>query len=442
MSITRREFARRRERLREQVDERAIVIIPSAPRTIRNRDIEFPYRPDSDFYYLTGFTEPNSVAVLVPGRPLGEYILFCRERDALTDRWDGEVAGLEGACDVYGADDAFPIGDLDDILPGLLENRERIYCGMGRYPDFDQKLMGWVSRMRTRTQMRSGPAEIVALDHLLHEMRLHKSSAELRLIQRAVDITAAGHLRAMEHCYPGQAEYELEAELSYAFAKAGARAHAYPTIVAGGRNGCILHYLANTESLRNGDLVLVDAGAEFQYYAADVTRTYPVNGRFSEPQRTLYALVLRAQTAAIEAVRPGVAWEVPHQIAARTLIEGLLELGLLKGSVKQVVKNQTFSRFFIQPTGHWLGLDVHDVGDYRLHGEARVLEPGMVLTIEPGVYVRHDDSSVPAQWRGLGIRVEDVVVVTRDGHHVASEGIVKSIDEIEQAVGRLAAGAG
>ena len=435
LSIPRREFTRRRERLIEQLDERSIVILPTAPRAIRNRDIEYPFRPDSDFYYLTGFTEPDAVAVLIPGRPLGEYLLFCQERNAFNERWEVPVAGLEGACNVFGANDAFPIGDLDDILPGLMENRERVYCLMGRYPSFDQKLIGQVSHLRGRTQTRSAPAEMVALDHLLHEMRLYKSSAELRLIRYAIDITAQGHRRTMQRCCPGRMEYELEAELNYAFARAGGRFSAYPATVAGGKNSCILHYSAHNEVLQDDTLVLVDAGAEFQYYAADITRTYPVNGRFNGSQYTLYTLVLEAQNAAINAIAPGVSWNVPHQIGAEYLVRGLIDLGFLKGSVHEVMEKRSFARFFIQPTGHWLGLDAHDVGEYRVGGEPRVFEPGMVLTIEPGVYLRHDEASVPRQWRGMGVRIEDVVVVTSRGHEILSADIPKSIEALEAVIG-------
>ncbi|MEM7253863.1 MAG: aminopeptidase P N-terminal domain-containing protein [Pseudomonadota bacterium] len=438
LAITRREFARRRERLVEALDERSIVIVPSAPRSVRNRDIEYPYRPDSDFYYLTGFSEPDAVAVLVPGRPLGEFLLFCRERDAITDQWDGAVVGLDGASSHYRADDAFPIGDLDDILPGLMEGRERVYCPLGRYADFDQKLMAIVSRIRARNASHTAPAEVVALDHLLHEMRLFKSSAELRLIRHAAAISVLAHERAMTRCHPGRMEFELAAELGYVFTACGATASAYPSIVAGGRNGCVLHYTAKSAPLKDGDLVLVDAGAEYGFYAADVTRTYPINGEFSNNQRALYSLVLEAQLAAIDAVRAGVTWEHPHQVAANILVEGLASLGIGQRSSKGV-NLKSMARFFIQPTGHWLGLDVHDVGDYRLSGEPRLLEPGMVFTIEPGVYIPPDDQRVSASWRGLSVRIEDMVVVTRTGCEVLSADAPKSVSELEAIVGSASA---
>jgi Xaa-Pro aminopeptidase len=376
--------------------------------------------------------------VLVPGRPQGEYLLFCRERDAEAERWLGAHAGLEAACEAFGADDAFPISDLDDILPGLLETRPRVYYAMGSNPDFDHRMLGWLNRMR-HSGGAASPSEIAALDHLLHDMRLYKSSAEQKLMRQAVELSGAAHRRAMARCRPGMYEYQLEAELLYAMHAAGCRSPAYPSIVAGGANACVLHYTANSELLAEGDLVLVDAGAEFEHYASDITRTYPVSGRFSPPQRDLYEVVLAAQTAAIEAVRPGAVFEGAHRVAAEVVTEGLVSLGLLSGEVSGLVEREAYARFFMHSAGHWLGIDVHDVGDYRVGGAPRVLEPGMAVTIEPGVYVAPDDETVEPHWRGIGIRIEDDVVVTREGNEVLSAGIPKAVAELEALVGSEAA---
>ena len=324
--IERREFVRRRRRLLDEAGDGCAIIVPTAPAVRRNRDIEYPYRPDSDFFYLTGFPEPEAVALLLPGRGAGEYLLFCREHDAWEERMHGPRAGLDGACGSYGADDAFPIDDIDEILPRLLEDRPRIWYSMGEYPAFDGRVLGWLERLRSRP---ADPSELVDLHPRVHEMRLYKSRAEVRMIRRAVELTATAHRRAMAVCRPGLAEYEVEAELLYALHRAGCRTLAYPCIVAAGANACRPHYTANSGTLRDGELVLVDAGAEYGCYAADVTRTWPVAGRFSAPQRTLYELVLEAQRAAIDAVRPGRSWQAPHAEAARVLAEGLARLGVL-----------------------------------------------------------------------------------------------------------------
>lgn len=430
MSIN--EFARRRRQLMRMMDSDAIGILPAAPVRVRNRDVDYPYRPDSDFYYLTGFPEPEAVAVLVPGRAHGEYILFCRERDPEMETWHGRRAGLEGACEIYGADDAFPIGDIDDILPGLLENRERVFCTMGCNAVFDKQLMDWLNQVRGRS--RAGvnpPGEFVSLDHLLHDLRLFKSRAEIGLMRKAVKATVAAHERAMQVCRPGMTEYQLEAELLHQFALHGARAPAYPPIVGGGANGCILHYTENSDELRSGDLVLIDAGGEYENYAADVTRTFPVNGRYSPAQKALYDLVLEAQFAAIEKMKPGNHWNEPHEAAVRVLTKGMVKLGLLKGSVPKLIKDEAHKRFYMHRTGHWLGMDVHDVGDYKVGGEWRVLEPGMVLTVEPGLYIPAGSRGVAKKWWNIGIRIEDDVLVTGGAPEVLSAAAPKTVAEIE-----------
>lgn len=426
------EFARRRKRLMQAMGRDSIAILPSSPVRQRNRDVEYPYRPDSDFLYVTGFPEQESVAVLVPGRPHGEFILFCRERDPEMETWHGRRAGLDGAVDRYGADDAFPISDIDEILPGLLENRERVYYAMGCNPEFDRQVMEWINLLRKKS--RAGihtPGEFIALDHQLHDMRLYKSAAEIKIMRQAAQISARAHVRAMQSCKPGMMEYQIEAALRHEFMQGGARFQAYPAIVGGGANGCILHYTENEASLRDGDLLLIDAGCELECYASDITRTFPVNGTFNKEQRALYELVLEANYAAIEQVRPGNHWNHPHEAALKVLTRGMVKLGLLKGSVSTLIKSEAYRKFFMHRTGHWLGMDVHDVGDYKVGEEWRVLEPGMVLTIEPGLYVAEGTKGVAKKWWNIGIRIEDDVLVTRDGCEVLSQGVPKEPDEIE-----------
>ncbi len=426
------EFARRRKRLMQAMGRDSIAILPSSPVRPRNRDVEHPYRPDSDFFYLTGFPEQEAVAVLVPGRDHSEYILFCRENDPEMETWNGRRAGLDGAMEQYGADDAFPITDIDEILPGLLENRERVYYAMGCNPDFDRQVMEWINLLRKKS--RAGvhtPGEFIALDHLLHDMRLYKSAAEVRTMRKAAQISAKAHKRAMRVSQPGVMEYQLESEILHECMQHGARFQAYPSIVGGGANGCILHYTENESPLKDGDLVLIDAGCELDCYASDITRTFPVNGRFSKAQRDLYELVLEANYAAIEQVKPENHWNRPHEAALKVLTKGLVKLGLLKGRVDTLIKNEAYRRFFMHRTGHWLGMDVHDVGDYKVGEEWRVLEPGMVLTIEPGLYVAPGSKGIAKKWWGIGIRIEDDVLVTQDGYEVLSKDVPKEPDEIE-----------
>ena len=427
-------YAQRRRELMQHMGE-GVAIIPTAPVRLRNRDVEFPFRPDSDFYYLTHFPEPEAVMVLVPGRPHGEYILFCRERNPEKEIWEGHRAGQEGAREIYGADDSFPIDDIGDILPGLLENRDKVYCNMGRYPEFDQQLMGWVNEVRAKT--RNGvhaPGEFVDLDHILHEMRLLKRQDELKHMRRAARISARAHRRAMQACRPGMMEYEVEAELLYEFRRNGSPFPAYPPIVGGGANACVLHYTENASRLNDGDLLLIDAGAEIDGYAADITRTFPVNGRYGGEQRAVYELVLAAQKAAIDEVRPGNHWNDPHDTAVRILVDGLRELGLLKGSADELIEQNHYKRFYMHRTGHWLGMDVHDVGDYKIEDRWRELEPGMVLTVEPGLYIAAGEKDIDERWWNIGVRIEDDVLVTRQGHEVLSQDAPKEIEEVEAVV--------
>ncbi len=426
-----KEFGKRRRQLMRMMGEGGIAVVPAAPERIRNRDVHYPYRQDSDFYYLTGFPEPEAVAVLVPGRKQGEYILFCRERDPAMETWSGARAGQEGAIERYGADDAFPVTDIDDILPGLLENRDRVYYTMGAYPDFDQRVIGWVNQVRGKARAGAhAPGEFVSLEHLLHDMRLYKSRAEIAAMRQAMSVTHEAHRRAMQICRPGMAEYEIEAELVHTYRRHGCEP-AYPPIVGGGANSCVLHYITNRDTLNDGDVLLIDAGAEYDYYASDVTRTLPVNGRFTKAQSAIYEVVLAAQAAAIDEVRPGNHWSDPHDAAVRALTEGLVEHGLLKGRSAKLVRDEAYRRFFMHRTGHWLGMDVHDVGEYKVDGEWRELEPGMTLTVEPGLYIPAHSKGVAKRWWNIGVRIEDDVLVTREGPEVLSAGIPKEIDEIE-----------
>ena len=431
----RREFAKRRRRLMDMMEEGSIAIAPTAPVRPRNRDVEFPFRPDSNFHYLTGFTEPEAVAVLSPGREQGEFVLFCRESDAEAEQWHGARLGLDGVCERHGADDAFPIDDIDDILPGLIEDTSRIYYAMGHFTEFDQRMLGWIAQIRGGRRSGGGPGELVMLDHLVYEMRLFKSKAEIGVMSKAAQISAAAHERAMRICRPGMTEYQIEAELLHEFTRAGCRAPAYPCIVAGGVNACTLHYTANTDRLRDRDLLLIDAGAEHEFYASDITRTFPVNGRFTRAQRDVYSLVLAAQEAAIDTMAPGRTVDDVHDAAVQVLAEGLADLGAVKGRVKRIIEDEKYKRFYMHRTGHWLGMDVHDVGSYRTGDEPRTLEPGMVMTVEPGLYIAPDDEKAPKRLRGIGIRIEDDVVVTKSGREVLTAAAPKSIDEIEAIVG-------
>lgn len=426
------EFHRRRKELMRIMGPGSIAILPAAPTRHRNGDVEYSYRPDSDFYYLSAFPEPEAVAVLIPGREAGEYVLFVRERDRERETWLGKRAGPAGATRHYGADDAFPITDIDEILPGLLEGRMRVFYTMGLNLEFDQRLIGWLNALKAQARSgRAPPQEFVALDHVLHDMRLFKSRAEIGLLRRSGDIAAGAHVRAMRFCEPGRMEFEVMAELLHEFHRHGADI-SYPPIVGGGPNSCVLHYSANDARLRDGEVLLVDAGCEYGYYASDITRTYPINGRFTREQRAVYDIVLDAQQAAIAEVKPGNHWNEPHDAAVHTITQGLKRIGLLRGSVASLIRSGAYKKFFMHRTGHWLGMDVHDVGDYKVSEEWRVFEPGMVLTVEPGIYIPSSARSVPKRFWNIGVRIEDDVVVTRNGCEVLTAAVPKDPDEIEQ----------
>lgn len=425
------EFKQRRRRLMRQMGRGSVAIIPAAQHALRNRDVEYPFRQDSDFYYLTGFNEPNAVAVLCPKRNKGEYLLFCAERDPALEIWVGPKAGVEGAKTDYGANDAFSLADIDEILPGLLEGCDKLYYSMGYHPGFDQRVIDWVNQIRANA--RSGaqpPGEIVVLDHLLHELRLFKSNREIRNMRQAAKISEQAHKRAMRVCKPGLTEYEVEAELLQHFRRNNCDT-AYASIVGGGKNACVLHYVDNNEALKDGDLLLIDAGAEKELYASDITRTFPINGKFSPAQKAIYNIVLAAQLAAIKRIKPGNYWNHPHESAVKVITKGLLKLGLLKGNVTKLIKDEAYKRFFMHRTGHWLGMDVHDVGSYKLNDRWRKFEPGMTLTVEPGIYIPAGTKGVAKKWWNIGVRIEDDVLVTKQGCEVLSAGLPKTVDDIE-----------
>jgi Xaa-Pro aminopeptidase len=426
------EFTRRRRQLMRLMGKDAIAVLPAAPERTRNSDVLYNFRQDSDFHYLTGFGEPEAVGVLIPGRPQGEFVMFVRERSAEREIWDGKRCGPEGMRRDYGADDAFPIGDIDEILPGLIESRARVYYTMGKYDDFDQRVVSWINTLRA--QSRAGahpPQEFVALDHVLHDMRLFKSRRELAIMRRSGQIGAGAHIRAMQFCRPGRTEYEVMAELVHEFGRHGADISYHP-IVGGGANSCVLHYSANNQPLKAGDLLLIDAGCEHEYYASDITRTVPVNGRYSPEQRAVYNVVLAAQHAAFAKVKPGNHWNEPHDAAVRAITQGLVRLGLLKGPLAGLIKDGAYRKFFMHRTGHWLGIDVHDVGDYKVGDEWRVFEPGMVLTVEPGIYIPAGSKGVPKRFWNIGVRIEDDVAVTRTGYEVLTAGVPTDPDAIEK----------
>jgi Xaa-Pro aminopeptidase len=431
--MDRKEFARRRRQFMRMLGRDAIAVLPAAPVRHRNGDIAYAYRQDSQFHYLSGFPEPDAVAVLVPGRSQAEYLLFVREHDELRETWEGAWAGTDGAVERYGADDAFPIADIDEILPGLMEQRSRIFYSMGTHLDFDPRMLGWVNGMRVHA--RQGPGalpEFVALGHVLDDMRLYKSRAEQARLRRAAQIAVGAHRRAMRFARPGRMEYEVMAEVLHEFRSHNADSSYHP-IVAGGANACVMHYRDNDRRLCEGDLLLLDAGCEHDYYASDITRTFPVGGRFSPAQRAIYEVVLEAQLAAIERVRPGNHWNQPHEAAVRAITQGLVRLGILKGSVARLIKEQAYLPFFSHRTGHWLGLDVHDVGDYKVGGEWRVLEPGMALTVEPGIYVR-PSARVSKEFWDIGVRIEDDLLVTEGDPDVLTAALEKTPEAVERLV--------
>jgi Xaa-Pro aminopeptidase len=422
-------YAARRARLASQMGH-GVAVVPTAPERTRNRDAQYPYRFDSYFYYLTGFREPDAVLVLTAGETT-KSILFCREKDADREVWDGFRYGPDAARVTFGFDEAYSIRQLDELMPQLMSNQRALYCHLGSDAQWDARLMHWINDVRGRARAGvTAPDTISDVHALLDEMRVLKDSAEIEVMRRAARISTDAHRRAMQAAKPGVGEFTIEAELVHEFRRNGAQAPAYTPIVASGAHACVLHYVENADVLRDGDLLLIDAGCELDGYASDITRTFPVNGRYTAPQRDVYDLVLAAQQAAIAEVRPGSRWIAPHDAAVKVLAQGFVDLGLLKGSLEQVLETESYKQFYMHRTGHWLGLDVHDAGDYKRDGEWRELEPGMVLTVEPGCYIR-PGSEFAGRYAGIGVRIEDDALVTASGCEILTAAAPKSIADIE-----------
>ena len=426
----------RRLRLAQRM-QHGVAVIATASEQLRNGDAHYPYRFDSYFYYLTGFPEPEAVLVLIAGdNP--RSLLFCRDKDVEREIWDGFRYGPDGARASFGFDQAYSVKQLDEMVPKLLADQPAVFCEMGENAEWDARLIQWLNAVRA--QVRSGvsaPGEIRDVRRLLDEMRVVKDSHELGVMRRAALISAGAHRRAMQYARPGRHEYEVEAELLHEFRRSGAQAPAYSPIVAGGANACVLHYVANDQPLADGELLLIDAGCELDGYASDITRTFPINGRFSTAQKDVYELVLAAQSAAIFEVRAGKPWDVPHEAAVRVLARGFIDLGLCQGPLDAVIESGDYRRFYMHRTGHWLGMDVHDCGDYKRAGTWRTLEPGMVLTVEPGCYIRPGEG-VPQHLWNIGVRIEDDVVVTSDGCEVITSAAPKTVTDIEDLMRRAA----
>jgi Xaa-Pro aminopeptidase len=411
----------------------SIAVIAAAPEKIRSKDTHYPYKQSTNLSYLSGFPEPQSVMLLIPGRSQGEVVFFCRDKDLLRETWDGYRQGPAGAVQNFGADDAFPIDDIDDILPGMLEGRDRVYYGIGKDAEFDKHLMEWVNGVRhKRGSDAMPPGEFVDLDHLVNEMRLIKSAAEIKLMRKAGEISARAHRRAMQMSRPGLFEYQLQAEIEHEFMLSGATGPAYTSIVGGGKNGCILHYIENRDKLRSGDLVLIDAGCEYQDYAADISRTFPVNGKFSPEQAAIYDIVLASQVAATELIAPGLEYNLANDATVRVITQGLVDLKILQGEVEDLIARGAHRDFYMHNAGHWLGMDVHDVGDYKIDNHWRIYEPGMALTVEPGIYISPDNTNVDEKWRGIAVRIEDDMLVTKTGCENLTSEVPSARNEIEQ----------
>jgi len=442
-------YRKHRERFLEKLAETgSAAVIPTASHKVRNHDCEYRFRPTSDFWYLTGFDEPESVLVLLPDGVRGaspkedgekdakpvRSILFLRERDPAKETWTGRRLGVERAPEALGVDEARPISELWSALGELLVDYPRIYYRIGTEAEDDRRMLEVLAGLRNKARGTTrSPYELVDPAPILHEMRLFKSEEELVLMREAASISREAHEAAMASAEPGMNECEVEALIEYVFRSRGGTGCAYATIVAGGENACVLHYVTNDMTLEDGGLLLIDAGAEYDYYAADITRTFPINGTFTLEQRAIYDLVLEAEETAIAAVAPGVPFDTIHETALRVLVRGMLRLGLLEGTEEKVIEDESYRRFFMHKTSHFLGLDVHDCGAQALNGKFRPLEPGMVFTVEPGLYVSADDETVEERWRGIGVRIEDDVLVTETGYEVLTEGTPKTVEEVEAA---------
>ena len=428
-------FSERRLQLSNKVLDDSAIIVASALVKSRISDTDYAYRQDSNFYYLSGYEEPDSLILIRPNYDKEKFIIFCRDRDPLREQWDGFRTGQDGAIQEYQADNAYSINSIDQMMPELLAGVKNIYFSMSAPCGVDLKISQWVEDIRKNTRAGAEPPHnLLSLDSILHEMRLIKEDHEMDLMKQAADITTEAHIRAMQAVTPGMYEYQLEAEYLYAFNKNGARSPAYNSIVGGGNNSCILHYVENNAELKDGDLVLVDAGCEYKYYASDVTRTFPVNGKFSPEQKEIYSIVLEAHKQSMEQAKPGNKWNLMHEKSVEVIVEGLLDLGLLKGTKDQVIENGDYSKFYMHRIGHWLGMDVHDVGGYKQDGDWRDLEKGMVMTIEPGIYILDSLEDVDDKWKGIGVRIEDDIVVTESGFEVLTPNVPRTIEEVEHTV--------
>ncbi|MGB8507604.1 MAG: Xaa-Pro aminopeptidase [Pyrinomonadaceae bacterium] len=422
----------------QRMEPNSVAILPGARETTRSNDTEYRYRQDSDFYYLTGFNEPDSIAVIAPGRASGSYTLFVRPRDPEKETWTGRRSGVEGAKEKHGADEAFAVEEFPEKLLDLIGGAQQLYYRIGSgNPDLDDTVVRQISRMRMMGRRGiSAPRAIIDPGAIIHEMRLFKTEDEIALMQRAADIAAEAHAEAMKFARPGMKEYEVEALIEYHFRKNGAAAPAYSSIVGGGANATVLHYINNDATLREGDLLLVDAGAEYEGYASDITRTFPIGGRFTQPQREIYELVLEAQTVCTEMIRPGVTMEEMHTRSVEILTEGMVRLGLLEGDPAKLIEEEKYKKFYMHRLGHYLGMDVHDVGRYHDDSGPRAVAAGIVMTVEPGLYISEDAADVPDKYRGIGIRIEDDVLVTPDGYRVLTDKAPKQIEEIEELTAR------
>jgi len=428
-------FSERRLQLSNKVLDDSAIIVASALVKSRISDTDYAYRQDSNFYYLSGYEEPDSLILIRPNHDKEKFIIFCRDRDPLREQWDGFRTGQDGAIQEYQADNSYSINSIDQMMPELLAGVKNIYFSMSAPCGVDLKISKWVEDIRKNTRAGAEPPHnLLSLDSILHEMRLIKEDHEMDLMKQAADITTEAHIRAMQAVTPGMYEYQLEAEYLYAFNKNGARSPAYNSIVGGGNNSCILHYVENNAELKDGDLVLVDAGCEYKYYASDVTRTFPVNGKFSPEQKEIYSIVLEAHKQSMEQAKPGNKWNLMHEKSVEVIVEGLLDLGLLKGTKDQVIENGDYSKFYMHRIGHWLGMDVHDVGGYKQDGDWRDLEKGMVMTIEPGIYILDSLEDVDDKWKGIGVRIEDDIVVTESGFEVLTPNVPRTIEEVEHTV--------
>ena len=426
------DFSIRRGRLCKELLEGSVVIVGSASSQYRNADAEFPFRQDSNFYYLSGFDEPESIIVLRPFAKDKKFIIFCRDRDPLKEQWDGFRSGQEGAIEDFGADEAYSISLVDELMPSLIEGASNIYYSMSSPNGINLKIEGWLNQIRANSRQGSEvPENLLSLDSIVDELRLLKTQDELNLMRKAGEITCEAHIKAMERVSPGMFEYQLEAEYLYTFINGGARFPAYNSIVGGGNNACILHYKENNSQLNQGDLVLVDAGCEYDHYASDVTRTFPVGKKFSDEQKTIYEIVLEAHKQVCNEIKPGNPWNIIHEKSIQVLTEGLIDIGILKGNSDDLIKTGEYSKYYMHRVGHWLGMDVHDVGNYKKSGKWRKLEPNMVLTVEPGIYILDSLEGVEEKWLGIGVRVEDDLLVTDKGYEILTSKAPREIKEIE-----------